>query len=131
MWEVNRDPATCDEATRAYCEAIGMCKWNFEPIDPHLLEIATIYAVHLNNANDANGAILVLKNTINNAMEYLENGRVSLTETNAEPFLIRLNDYLERFQDSVEPIEISEESDPGIIDFDGQLSDNLIVRRRG
>ncbi|CAH1737948.1 unnamed protein product [Aphis gossypii] len=114
MWEVNNDDAIYREATKAYQEAMSICQWNFKPTDPYLLQVALNFTTHLNNANNTEMAIVILKRVIQNAQtEDLQNYDF-LKKSYVELVLKYLNESLLRFQNifnqnQVQIIELMEE----------------------
>ncbi|XP_015368580.1 PREDICTED: 14-3-3 protein zeta-like [Diuraphis noxia] len=130
-WEANNSDATCIVTTKAFEEAMSLCQWNFEPSDPYLLHIAFNLTTHLNNANDTDMAIVILKRVIQNAQENdLENYDFS-TKSYIELFLKYLNECLARFQmiqhqKLIEAIERMQDHLP-----QDSLYDDVITRRRG
>lgn len=46
----SEDMISCEEATKAYYNALAICNWNFEPTGMDLLQ-ALSYSMHLNKAN--------------------------------------------------------------------------------
>ncbi|KAE9542944.1 hypothetical protein AGLY_002855 [Aphis glycines] len=114
MWEVNNDDAIYREATKAYQEAMSICQWNFKPTDPYLLQVALNFTTHLNNANNTEMAIVILKRVIQNAQtEDLQNDDF-LKKSYVELVLKYLNESLLRFQNifnqnQVQIIELMEE----------------------
>lgn len=135
MWEVSDDPVAYNVATKAYFEAISLCQWNFEPVDSYLLEVALDYTAHLRNGNNTDKAKLVVKNVIRNLQEYIsENNHNTRKESNSELLLISLNNYLEKFRNiedriEIEELNIVEENVSDIIQFDEQLSDGIVLRQ--
>jgi len=131
MWEASNSAETCAQATKAFEEALSLCQWNFEPSDPYLLHIAFNITTHLNNANDTEMAIVILKRVIQNIQEDdLENYEF-LKKSYIELFLKYLNERLVRFQmiehqKLIKTIELMEDRLP-----QESLFDDVIIRRRG
>jgi len=131
MWEANNSDATCREATKAFTEALSICEWNFEPSDPYLLQVAFNITTHLNNANDTDMAIVILKRVIQNTREDDLKNYDFLKKSYIELFLKYLNECLVRFQiiehqKLIKTIEQFEDCLP-----QESLFDNVTTRRRG
>jgi len=128
MWEANNSDATCKEVTKAYNEAMSICQWNFKPTDPYLLQIAINLTTHLNNTNNTDSAIVVLKRVIQDTQgDDLENYDL-LKKSYVELFLKYLNECLVRFQiiHNQKIIELIENHFP-----QESLVDDVITRRQG
>lgn len=97
MCEASSDATTYEQASVAYYEAMCMCQWNFEPTDVLLLQVAMSYTIHLINANHIHKAILILENTINDALEDRDD-HVSTNRPLVESLIECLNANLVHFQ---------------------------------
>jgi len=145
MWEINKSDAICKKATKAYQEAMSICQWNFEPTDPYLLQVALNFTTHLNNANNTEQAISILRIVIQNThTEDLQNYDF-LKKSYVELILKYLNETLIRFQNIfnkklIRIIELIEESENNnrlplqeddIFVMNVITLDNAITRRLG
>ncbi|KAF0748338.1 14-3-3 protein sigma-like [Aphis craccivora] len=125
VWEVNNDDAIYREATKAYQEAMSICQWNFKPTDPYLLQVALNFTTHLNNANNTEMAIVILKRVIQNAQtEDLQNYDF-LKKSYVELVLKYLNESLLRFQNIVNQNQVQ------IIELMEEFEINYRSRRSG
>lgn len=132
---MNNNEETYRKATEAYQEAMSICQWNFEPTDPYLLQVASNLTTHLNDANETEKAIVILKKVIGDIKaEDLENYDFQ-KKSNVELILKYLNDSLVRFQIIFDQKLIDEhEVDnrfPVLEDIEESLLDDLNTRRRG
>jgi len=128
MWEANNSDATSKEATKAYNEAMSICQWNFKPTDPYLLQIAVNLTTHLNNTNNTDRAIVVLKRVIQDTQGDDLKNYDFLKKSYVELFLKYLNECLVRFQiiHNQKIIELIENHFP-----QESLFDDVITRRQG
>lgn len=122
------------KATQAYYEAMSMCQWNFEPTNPCLLGVALDYTVHLNDMDNTELAVTVLRRVVNKAREYLDESELSDTAVanrpSVESLLADLSERLERYQKIVdggsirlfdlidEPVFDMDEDFHGIVEYD-------------
>lgn len=97
-WEMTKDINAYKESTNAYYEAISICQWNLEPSDPHLLQIAKLYTMHLNEGNDTNKAIAILNTVIKNALEDVQNNNDQSEKSSIELIITDLYEKLLEFQ---------------------------------
>ncbi|CAI6344844.1 unnamed protein product [Macrosiphum euphorbiae] len=128
MWEANNSDATSKEATKAYNEAMSICQWNFKPTDPYLLQIAVNLTTHLNNTNNTDRAIVVLKRVIQDTQGDDLKNYDFLKKSYVELFLKYLNECLVRFQiiHNQKIIELIENHFP-----QESLFDDVTTRRQG
>lgn len=131
MWEASNNEETCAQATKAFEEALSLCQWNFKPSDPYLLHIAFNLTTHLNDVNDTEMAIVILKRVIQNTQEEDLENYDFLKKSYIELFLKYLNEHLVRFQmiehqKLIKTIELMEDRLP-----QDALLDDIITRRRG
>ncbi|XP_060867555.1 14-3-3 protein gamma-like [Metopolophium dirhodum] len=128
MWEANNSDATCKEATKAYNEALSICRWNFKPTDPYLLQITLNLTTHLNKTNNTDSAIVILKRVIQDTQEDDLQNYDFLKKSYVELFLKYLNECLVRFQiiQNQKIIELIENYLP-----QESLVDDVITRRQG
>jgi len=128
MWEANNNDVTCKEATKAYNEAISICQWNFKPTDPYLLQITLNLTRHLNNTNNTDSAISILKRVIQGTQDDDLENYDFLMKSYIELFLKYLNECLVRFQiiQNQKIIELIENYLPR-----ESLVDDVITRRQG
>jgi len=128
MWEANNNDVTCKEATKAYNEAISICQWNFKPTDPYLLQITLNLTRHLNNTNNTDSAITILKRVIQGTQDDDLENYDFLMKSYIELFLKYLNECLVRFQiiQNQKIIELIENYLPR-----ESLVDDVITRRQG
>lgn len=67
---MNHDQAACEEATRAYYEALSLCRWNLKQSDPYLLRMARLYAAHVAEAGDIDKASAMLYGVIDGVLRH-------------------------------------------------------------
>lgn len=86
-------------ASDAYYYAIGMCQWNYGPLDVFLLQVTMNYTVHLmyGDFTDKDKAVIILKKTINDALQHLDNHDPT-NKPLVESLLENLKKNLLRFQ---------------------------------
>lgn len=93
---------------------MSICQWNFKPTDPYLLQVALNFTTHLNNANNTEMAIVILKRVIQNAQaediqnyDFLKKSYVELVLKYLNESLLRLQNIVN--QNQIQIIELMEE----------------------
>jgi len=122
------------EATRAYYEAVSVCRWNLEVSDPCLLLVAADYAEHLHDTGDVDLAMAVLKSVVDSARQHLHgtDGKDGTDGTNGDgSLLIDLNARLERYRTVADrmPVRLFDLKDVLELDGDGDDDSSELFER--